>query len=474
MEQTASTTVSVAGAGGGGPAPFLLKTYEMVDDSSTDEIVSWSSTNASFIVWDPPQFSSFLLPTYFKHNNFSSFIRQLNTYGFRKIDSERWEFANEEFVKDQKHLLKNIHRRKPIHSHSNPPTAAVDPDRAALEDEIERLQRDKVALQADLWRFKNQQSGTKIHVEDLERRLRDMEQRQAKMIAFLQRAVQNPKFVENLVRMADSSASMFHKKRRLPGVDYCAEAAENSFCDNSSSSSKPAEVGYLFSLDFCDKLKLELSPAIVDGNLVSPSAHDSDEDDRSPFVSQANGGRNLTMECLPLVPQNLELSDTGPSMSSRKDSLLPDMVDDDDARISCHLNLTLASSSIHVDSSNQLSRIPSLNDIDVANAADQRATNANTGEDGCYPTGGVKKNAASVIADSNPLPMREAAPASNQAPRRINDVFWEQFLTERPGSLDTEEASSTLREDTFEEQREQRMPRKGYNWRNREMEQLSL
>lgn len=68
------------GGGGGGPAPFLLKTYDMVDDSATDEIVSWSSNKKSFVVWNPPEFARLLLPTYFKHNNFSSFIRQLNTY----------------------------------------------------------------------------------------------------------------------------------------------------------------------------------------------------------------------------------------------------------------------------------------------------------------------------------------------------------------------------------------------------------
>lgn len=62
-----------------GPPPFLSKTFEIVEDPETDTIVSWGVTFDSFIVWDISKFSD-LLSKYFKHRNFNSFVRQLNTY----------------------------------------------------------------------------------------------------------------------------------------------------------------------------------------------------------------------------------------------------------------------------------------------------------------------------------------------------------------------------------------------------------
>jgi len=85
MEEAAAVAVASKssggrGGGGGGPAPFLTKTHQMVEERATDEVISWAEQGRSFVVWKPVELARDLLPLHFKHCNFSSFVRQLNTY----------------------------------------------------------------------------------------------------------------------------------------------------------------------------------------------------------------------------------------------------------------------------------------------------------------------------------------------------------------------------------------------------------
>ncbi|MCO5605849.1 hypothetical protein L7F22_060033 [Adiantum nelumboides] len=200
------------------PPPFLTKTYEMVDDPTTDEIVSWSENNTSFVVWNVSDFTKDLLPQYFKHNNFSSFVRQLNTYGFHKIDPDRQEFANEGFAKGNKEALKNIHRRKPSASHTLPSqkdtlSGCNDPAHAELEVEIQKLKEDKGIVINELVKVRQVQETTEIELETLAQRLHALEERQQGIMTFLARAMQHPNFMQFVF---PRESLTFSKKRRLP------------------------------------------------------------------------------------------------------------------------------------------------------------------------------------------------------------------------------------------------------------------
>ncbi|KAF8037448.1 hypothetical protein BT93_B0368 [Corymbia citriodora subsp. variegata] len=200
-----------------GPPPFLVKTFEMVEDPSTDAVVSWSGAKNSFIVWDSHRFASTLLPKHFKHSNFSSFIRQLNTYGFRKVDPDRWEFANEGFLGGQKHLLKTIKRRRNVSQNQQQHGAAacLELGQFGLEGELERLTRDRNLLMSEIVKLKQQQQHSKELIAAMEDRLQITEKKQQQMLTFLAKALSNPSFIQNLAHKKELQSLGIGRKRRL-------------------------------------------------------------------------------------------------------------------------------------------------------------------------------------------------------------------------------------------------------------------
>lgn len=108
---------------------FIHKLYNMLEDPSIQHLISWSSSNESFVMSPTSEFSK-VLAQYFKHTNISSFVRQLNMYGFHKVsdvfhtgspDSALWEFkhGNGNFRRGDLVGLREIKRRASRHTPIN-------------------------------------------------------------------------------------------------------------------------------------------------------------------------------------------------------------------------------------------------------------------------------------------------------------------------------------------------------------------
>ena len=64
---------------------FVNKLWSMLNDDSNTKLIQWAKDGKSFIVTNREEFVHQILPKYFKHSNFASFVRQLNMYGWHKV-----------------------------------------------------------------------------------------------------------------------------------------------------------------------------------------------------------------------------------------------------------------------------------------------------------------------------------------------------------------------------------------------------
>lgn len=58
--------------------------HSFLNEQKNTDLIRWSDKGDSFIVLDEDEFAKTLIPELFKHNNYASFVRQLNMYGFHK------------------------------------------------------------------------------------------------------------------------------------------------------------------------------------------------------------------------------------------------------------------------------------------------------------------------------------------------------------------------------------------------------
>ncbi|KAM3140952.1 hypothetical protein pb186bvf_006963 [Paramecium bursaria] len=77
---------------------FLKKLLEILENQEYQHIIEWNENGTKFLVHSKLQVEQIILPIYFKHNSYQSFLRQLNKYGFKMHKSkEIIEFCHANF-----------------------------------------------------------------------------------------------------------------------------------------------------------------------------------------------------------------------------------------------------------------------------------------------------------------------------------------------------------------------------------------
>ena len=100
---------------------FLLKLFEIMKNKSYNNIINWNEDGTCIIIKDINLLSKKILPKYYKHDNYSSFVRQLNMYNFHKLRTSKKKteqvFKNEKF--NNKITIDNIKKIKRKISNDN-------------------------------------------------------------------------------------------------------------------------------------------------------------------------------------------------------------------------------------------------------------------------------------------------------------------------------------------------------------------
>ncbi|KAK9275918.1 hypothetical protein L1049_023192 [Liquidambar formosana] len=199
----------------------------MVENPETDPFISWSVAGNSFIVWNSVKLSNNILPNHFKHNNFYHFLRQVNTYGFKKISkrheplcnmvlqgfkkiSKRCEYANPWFQRGKKHLLKNIKRK------------------TSPSVETTEIQKEQDTFKLEILKVRQLQETSQNLLATAEEGIRCVECQQNQVSIFLAKALYNTTSIQKLNQQKRKQDGGEIGKKRKMVATQSAESLPNA------------------------------------------------------------------------------------------------------------------------------------------------------------------------------------------------------------------------------------------------------
>lgn len=286
------------------------------------------------------------------------------------MDPERWEFANDDFEKGRPDLLRNIHRRKPVHSHSlqnvqghGLSSPLLDLERKRFKEEVERLKHTNEKLLLESQRHDQEHRELQLQMQLLKERFQCMQQQQQKLLSNVAHVLQKPELTIYFVPESESH----DRKRRLATITYYYNEsnAEDDQAEHSHSTSKQ-HTDYSSTLDLNMEHLEQLDSSLT---FWERAIHDADQTIILPNLRSNQTKGDVQSPPIPSVQRVRNLQSKS-------------------------------------------------HDIDMNSE----------------PVGSIA---------SDPIASRKEASETTAIVRNgPNDVFWEQFLTENPGSSDPPKVAS--------------------------------
>jgi len=196
----------------------------MLEENKFSDYISWSDDGKALLIKKPTDFAAEVLPLFFKHSNFSSFIRQLNMYKFKKSKSCLYDhiYTHPMFQCGRVDLLRNIQRKTiemdgefPMDSQSSPADEEID---------VERLIEENI-------RYKKLHKDLTTQVEFIQKKMIGIKSEVSQLQSEQQKTAANEQFLKNVLKSLTN----------VYGLENIAKIIENDVEDNSEFPSMMAQ-----------------------------------------------------------------------------------------------------------------------------------------------------------------------------------------------------------------------------------------
>lgn len=292
---------------------FVAKLWSMVNNPDFEQVIAWTKSGKSFVIKDKFTFTYEILPAFFKHSNLSSFIRQLNKYGFRKLqfenNREELEFAHENFSRDDPFSLQNM---KVKHTVKHSDDALKD-----LLDKVHTLKKSQDTFESKIGLVQKETKALCKETENLKKKQQVQQKIINNIMAFLVNMMAHNEGDVNIPVMF-SNAPNNSSTKNIMAITQKPHIAQKQTESGQLFSSDSQEI-FDFILNNENRICVEgcespivINPPVDEDSLMEGFSEDSQAVKDGNYESQSSSDLTSS-EIQQLVDSNVELQGISPS-----------------------------------------------------------------------------------------------------------------------------------------------------------------